>query len=143
MSTISVQPLGVNTYERTEVFQGLMGLVTDITCQALSGLINGALDDEVTHRLHREPGAPREDSGAVTVPWSCHRCGQAYAGQMKRNGHYPRKLQTTQGAIVGLWVPMVRCLECGASANIEFAALRKHKQLWLDVEAEILFAYGA
>ena len=38
---------------------------------------------------------------------------------------------------------MVRCRCCGAAAVTEFAALRKHKQLWLDVEAEVVFAYGA
>jgi len=143
MGTVSIAPLDVNTYERDGVFRGLVGAVEGVACEALEYLINGVLDDEVTHGLQREPGAPREDSGEATVPWACHRCGQTCAREMKRNGHYPRDLQTTRGALVGLRVPMVRCLQCGAAANIEFAALRKHKQLWLDVEAEVLFAYGA
>jgi len=143
MSTISVQPLGVNTYERAGVFRNLLSTVEAVACQTLEYLLNSVLDDEVTHGLHREPGAPREDSGDADAPWACHRCGQTSASEMKRNGHYPRKLQTTRGAIVGLRVPMVRCTGCDAAANIEFAALRKHKQLWLDMETEILFTYGA
>jgi len=141
--TVSVAPLDVNTHSREEVLRGVMGIVDDVACQALEYLLNGVLDDEVTDGLAREPGAAREDSAEAQAPWACHRCGQVHACAMKRNGHYPRNLQTTRGTIVGLKVPMVRCMTCGASANIEFAALRKQKRLWLDVESEVLFAYGA
>ena len=141
--TLSIEALGGNTYERQVVFDGLMGLLTDVTREALWVLINGLLDDEVTHRLQRGRRAPRQRSGDVSVPRACHGCGQTCAEDMKLNGHYPRGLQTTRGTVVGLRVPMVRCMRCGASADIGSAALRKHKQLWLDVDAEVLFAYGA
>ncbi|NSW57237.1 MAG: hypothetical protein HPY44_14580, partial [Armatimonadetes bacterium] len=51
MSTVSIAPLDVNTYERDEVFRGLIGIVEGVACEALESLINGVLDDEVTHGL--------------------------------------------------------------------------------------------
>ena len=143
MSTIDIRPLDVNSYERQVVFNELTDALDGIGCDALAMLLNGVLDDEVTAGLGRESGAPREQSVGVEAPWACHRCGVTAASDLKRNGHYPRGLQTTRGSVVGLRVPMVRCVACGAAADIEFAALRKHKQLWLDVEFEVMFAYGA
>jgi transposase-like protein len=37
---------------------------------------------------------------------------------------------------------MLECKVCGGSAAIEFGALAKHQQLWLDVDEDVLFAYG-
>jgi transposase-like protein len=51
-------------------------------------------------------------------------------------------LQTTGGSLSEIRVPMLECKVCGGAAQIEFAALRKHQQLWLDMDAEVLFAYG-
>lgn len=143
MVTISVSPLAVNSYERHEVFSGLWDGVTGIACGALRELVSGVLDDEVSHRLARGAYEPRHRSGDATVPWKCHRCGADNASQLKRNGHYRRQLQTTLGTIKDIRVPMVRCVGCGAAANVEFAALRKHKQMWIDVDLAVLFSYGA
>ena len=64
------------------------------------------------------------------------------ARDFARNGHYGRQLQTMGGSVEGLRVPMLECKVCGGSAAIEFGALAKHQQLWLDVDEEALFAYG-
>ncbi len=143
MTTVSVMPLAVNSYERQDVFNALWDEVGRISCATLRELVNGALDDEVSHRLGRGAYEPRDRSGDVTVAWECHRCGESNASQLKRNGHYRRQLQTTLGTIKDIRVPMVRCVRCGAAANVEFAALRKHKQMWIDVDLGVLFAYGA
>lgn len=116
MSTISVEPLDVNPYERGLVFEQLTQVVAGITCRSLEGLLNAVLEDEVTHRLGRAPGAPRQQSSGLQVPWACHRRGATAASGLKRNGHYPRGLQTTAGSLA-LRVPMLRCLYrvCGAA----------------------------
>ena len=116
MSTISIERLDVNVYERQEVFEGLMGVLTEVSGEALSSLINGVLEDEVTDALGRAPGSPRQDSGEGLGPWACHRCGERRGRELKRNGHYPRQLQTTRGA-VSLRVPMVRCTRCRSSRS--------------------------
>lgn len=64
------------------------------------------------------------------------------AREFARNGHYGRQLQTLHGSLMGVRVPMLECKVCGGSAAIEFGALAKHQQLWLDVDEEALFAYG-
>jgi len=125
--TIEFAALDVNTYERQDVFQALWGAASEIACGALCGLVNATLDAEVTYRLGRESHQSRTQSGETMVPWRCHRCGEGSASELKRNGHYSRQLQTTLGTVTGVRVPMVRCMRCGAAADVEFAAVRKHK----------------
>lgn len=142
MDTVTIEALDVNSYDRQQVFTLLQEGVTQLSCRVLSQFINEALDGEVTKRLQRPRRAPRADSGQAQLPWRCHRCGTTLARDFQRDGHYRRGLQTTLGSLNEIRVPMLECQQCGAAADIEFAALRKHKQLWLDIQQEAVFCYG-
>lgn len=143
MVTIDVEQRDVKASDRLEVFDRLMDAAGEIMCGGLKRLLNAELDAEVTGGLGRGWRELREQSGERDAPWSCHRCGNQKAKAMGRDGHYSRSLQTLSGGLVGVQVPMLECQVCGASVDIEFAALPKHKHLWLDVDEEILFSYGA
>jgi transposase-like protein len=142
MDTIRVAPLQVNSFERQVVFRQVQDTAQAMTCMLLTQLVNGTLDEQVRHDLQRPRRAPRSASGDTRVPFACHRCGGDRARDFERDGHYRRGLQTTSGSLVDVRVPMLECKLCGASADIEFAVLPKHKQLWLDVDEEVIFAYG-
>jgi len=143
MGTIEVQGSAVKGSRRSEVFARLVAVSGEITRRGLTELINAELDAEVTASLQRPRRSLREASGEVAAPWVCHRCGSQRARDFERDGHYARRLQTLSGGLVAVRVPMLECQVCGASADIEFAALPKHKQLWLDIDEEMLFGYGA
>jgi transposase-like protein len=142
MLTIEVEPAVVNSVDRYLTWQSVMARAQEVVAGALRELVNGSLDDEVTGALGRERRAPRAASGEVELPWGCGRCGTRRARDFERDGHYPRQLQTTGGSLAEVRVPMLECKVCGGGAEMEFAALPKHQQLWLDIDAEVLFAYG-
>lgn len=142
MSTIGTDEFAVKCPEREAVFARLMSLSRDLVCTGLAAMINAELDAEVTRQLGRGLRDPRQASGSKELAWECHRCGNRQAKEFGRDGHYTRRLQTTSGELVGVQVPMLECQACGAAADAEFAALPKHKHLWLDIDDEILFGYG-
>ena len=142
MLTIEVEPAVVNSIDRYLTWRSVWARVQDVVTGALRELVNGVLDDEVTVALGREHRAPRAASGEVELPWGCCRCATRRARDFERDGHYPRQLQTTGASLAEVRVPMLECKVCGGAAEMEFAALPKHQQLWLDIDAEVLFAYG-
>lgn len=142
MITIEIEPVAVNSIDRYLTFRVLTERLRAASLEALTGLLNGGLDAEVTWALGRDYRSRRESSGSRRLPWVCGRCGSDWARDFERDGHYPRQLQTLRGSLDGVRVPMLECQVCRGSAAVEFAALAKHQQLWLDVDSEVLFAYG-
>jgi len=140
--TIEIEPVAVNSVDRYFTFRALTDRLREVSLEALACLLNGALDDEVTAALGRGHRSSRASSGTREMPWSCGRCETSLARDFARDGHYPRQLQTMRGSVECVRVPMLECKVCGGSAAVEFAALAKHQQLWLDVDEEALFAYG-
>jgi len=142
MDTIETVETGVKGSQRGQVFERLVETMRGLTQQGLTRLIAEELETEVTECLGRPRRSLRSLSGSQEVPWACHRCGGRQAQDFMRDGHYTRGLQTLSGGL-SLPVPMLECQVCGASADVEFAALPKHKQLWLDIDEEMVFGYGA
>ncbi len=142
MNRLSVEAVDVNCSDRQKVFEAVMAEATDQAAMTTGVMINLIADEEATEALGREHRAPRSASGDTQLPWACHGCGTTLARDFERNGHYRRGVQTTVGQLENVQVPMLRCTECGAAADAEFSVLRKHKQLWLDVDAEAIFCYG-
>jgi len=142
MNRLSVEAVDVNCSDRRKVFEAVMAEATDQAALTAGRMINLFSDAEATEALGREHRAPRSASGDTQLPWACHGCGTTLARDFERNGHYRRGVQTTVGQLENVQVPMLRCTECGAAADAEFSVLRKHKQLWLDVDAEAIFCYG-
>jgi putative transposase len=142
MNRLSVEAVDVNCADRQEVFETVMTAAMEQAAMTAEATINMLLDAEATEALGREHRAPRSASGDKKLPWACHRCGSILACDFERNGHYERGVQTTIRQLDNVQVPMLRCTKCGAAADAEFSVLRKHKQLWLDVDAEAIFCYG-
>lgn len=142
MNTVSIQVSDVNCSDRQDVFEAVMDVAMDQAAEAAEATINTVLDAEATEALGRAHRTPRSASGDTQLPWKCHRCGTDLARDFERNGHYRRGVQTTLRQLDDIQVPMLRCTQCGAAADVEFSAFRKHKHLWLDVDAEAIFCYG-
>lgn len=142
MNRLSVEAVDVNCSDRQGVFEAVVAGAAERAATVTEATINLMLDAEATDALGREHRAPRSASGDTKLPWACHRCGNTMARDFVRNGHYQRGVQTTIRQLDNVQMPMLRCTECGAAADVEFSALRKHKHLWLDVDAEAIFCYG-
>lgn len=51
------------------------------------------------------------------TPWVCLRCGPRDTSQVKRNGHYQRRLVVLEG-VIKLTVPQLRCRQCGKAVAL-------------------------
>lgn len=142
MDRLSIEAADVNCSDRREVFETVVAAAVERAGMVTEATLNLMLDAETTAALGREHRAQRSASGDTTLPWACHRCGNTMARDFVRNGHYQRGVQTTIRQLDNVQVPMLRCTRCDAAADVEFSGLRKHKQLWLDVDAEAIFCYG-
>ena len=75
-----------------------------------------------------------------SLPWSCAHCGPRLATQVMRNGTYRRSPLTRHGP-VSLRIPQLVCRDCGHSIPFSLPCLPRFRQLWLDVEHELVKAY--
>ncbi|MGB9878089.1 MAG: hypothetical protein ACPLPS_10010 [bacterium] len=69
-------------------------------------LLEGEIEEILPQRYAKKRGS--EETGLF-----CPHSGPRKTGQVRRNGHYKRKLRVTEGIIEGLREPMIECSECG------------------------------
>jgi len=77
---------------------------------AVGEVLMACLDTEVTVKLGREKGIPRQiNEQPRKIHWQCTNCGCTDANYFTRDGHYRRELKTGWGKIQKLQVPMLEC----------------------------------
>lgn len=74
------------------------------------------------------------------TPWVCLRCGPRDTSQVKRNGHYQRRLVVLEG-VIKLTVPQLRCRQCGKAVALGTLFLPSRKRYWIDLDKEITELY--
>lgn len=88
---------------------------------------------------HLGPRWQRQREVAPT-PWLCPHCGPRDSRQVKRNGHYSRRLVVVEG-VISLRVPQLCCLGCGRSLALGALFLPARKRYWLDLDQAVTEAY--
>ena|SRR5437660_8283755 len=84
--------------ERKTILQAVQKQTKATALQAIRPVLSGFLEAEVTAKLGREKGAPRQISSTERpINWACACCGCADANQFTRDGHYRRSLETGWG----------------------------------------------
>src|SRR5438270_9350159 len=92
--------------ERKTIIQAVQKQAKAAALQAIRPVLKGFLEAEVTVKLGREKGAPRQVSSTERpIDWACACCGCADANQFTRDGHYRRSLETGWGHLEDLQVP--------------------------------------
>jgi putative transposase len=111
--------------------------------EAVRGVVTEVVEAEVTAKLGREKGQPRQtQSQEREIDWQCGHCGCRDANQFIRDGHYRRELQTGWGTIQNLQVPMLECQRCKHDVICEYTILEKYKRFWMDLAQDALWSSG-
>ncbi len=125
---------------RQAFLEELWRQMEEVVRQVVTRCIEEALDAEVTALLERDWYERRKVGQWQRIEARCRRCGSQYAQDFRRDGHYPRHLNTRWGRLL-IWVPQVECV-CGGKVRVPWQTLRPKQRLWDDLEGEIRERYG-
>src|SRR2546423_8334503 len=129
--------------ERQTILQTVQKQAKAAALYAIRPVLKGFLEAEVTVKLGREKGAPRQVSSTErAIDWQCTSCGCTDANQFTRDGHYRRNLETGWGHLEDLQVPMLECQQCQHDVICSFTILEKYQRFWLDLDQDVLFSSG-
>ena len=129
--------------ERKSIIQVVQKQAKDAALNAIRPVLMGFLESEVTAKLGRAKGEPRQvSSTARPIDWQCASCGCTDANQFTRDGHYRRNLETGWGHLEDLQVPMLECQQCQHDVICSFSILEKYQRFWLDLDQDVLFSSG-
>jgi putative transposase len=129
--------------ERKSIIQVVQKQAKAAALNAIRPVLMGFLESEVTAKLGRAKGEPRQvSSTARPIDWQCASCGCRDANQFTRDGHYRRNLETGWGHLEDLQVPMLECQQCQHDVICSFTILEKYQRFWLDLDQDVLFSSG-
>ncbi|OLD63874.1 MAG: hypothetical protein AUF65_01010 [Chloroflexi bacterium 13_1_20CM_50_12] len=129
--------------ERKTILQAVQSHMQTAAQEAVRGVVTEVVEAEVTAKLGREKGQPREAKSQVRESdWKCAHCGCSDANQFIRDGHYRRELQTGWGTVQNLQVPMLECQRCKHDVICNYAILEKHQRFWMDLTQDALWSSG-
>jgi transposase-like protein len=124
---------------RREYVEELVAQIREQVRWIVARCIEEALEGEVTSLLGRQPYERRRPPGEE-IAAVCSHCGSRDAQDFRRDGHYPRYLDTAWGRLK-IRVPQLECV-CKGSVKVPFQTLRSRQRLWDDLEGEIRERYG-
>ncbi len=129
--------------ERKSILQSVQKQAKAAALEAIRPVLKEFLEAEVTAKLGRAKGEPRQiSSTARAIDWQCASCGCRDANQFTRDGHYRRTLETGWGHLEDLQVPMLECHQCQHDVICSFTILEKYQRFWLDLDQDVLFSSG-
>lgn len=141
--SISFSPGKLQADERKSIMQVVQKQAKAAALEAIRPVLKGFLEAEVTAKLGREKGEPRQVSSTQRpIDWQCAFCGCRDATQFTRDGHYRRNLETGWGHLEDLQVPMLECQQCQHDVICSFTILEKFRRFWLDLDQDVLFSSG-
>ena len=129
--------------ERKKIIQAVQKQAKAAALEAIKPVFSAFLEAEVTVKLGRAKGVPRQGSSTErSIDWQCAHCGCSDANQFTRDGHYRRNVETGWGHLQGLQVPMLECQQCQHDVMCAFTILEKFQRFWLDLDQDVLFSSG-
>ena len=125
--------------ERQTILQTVQKQAKAAALNAIRPVLAGFLEAEVTAKLGRAKGEPRQVSSAQrAIDWQCACCGCTDANQFTRDGQDLRNLETGWGHLQDLQVPRLSCQQCQHDVICTFAILEKEQRFWLDLDQDVL-----
>lgn len=142
--SIAFSPGKLRGEQRRNMVEAVQKHMQAAAIRAVGEVLVACLDTEVTVKLAREKGAPRQISEQPReIHWQCKNCGCTNANYFTRDGHYRRELKTGWGKIQKLQVPMLECQKCQHDVICDFEILEKHDRFWLDLDQDVLWSSGS
>jgi putative transposase len=141
--SITVSSASIKGKERQEIIEAVQKQIKEAALQASKQIIMACLEAEVTAKLGREKGSPRQVGEQLhEIDWKCGHCGCHNANQFTRDGHYQRTLETKWGHIDQLRIPMLECQHCHHDVICQFSILEKFQRFWVDLQQDAFFSSG-
>jgi hypothetical protein len=141
--SITVSPTRIKGKERQEILEAVQKQIKEAALQASRQVIMACLEAEVTAKLGREKGRPRQVGEQVhEIDWKCGHCGCQNANQFTRDGHSQRTLEPTWGHSDQVRVPMLECQNCQHDVICQFSMLEKFQRWWVDLQQDAFFSSG-
>lgn len=138
---VGALPLQVRPDQKRQIYlEELKGQIEACVLYVVKQCIEAALEAEVTAQLGRAHHQRRDTVTPKQVKARCQRCGSHNRQDFRRNGHYPRDLNTCWGQ-VRLQMPQVECV-CDGAVKIPFQSLRPRQRVWEDVSGLIRKQFG-
>jgi transposase-like protein len=107
--------------------------------QAKKEIIERLIEAEVEEILPQRYAKKRE---IKETPLICPNCGVRKTNQIRRDGHYRRKLRVAEGIIDDLNIPRIECKDCGCYLKLDFKILDpKRRYLEKDIDEATLRLY--
>jgi transposase-like protein len=108
--------------------------------QVVGRCLEEVLEAELDRKLGRKRYVRRRRAKRQEGKPYCSRCRTHQRRNFRRNGHYPRSLDTHWG---GIWigVPQVKCV-CGGNVKLTFQTLRPRQRWWDELKLEVRLDYG-
>lgn len=114
--------------------------IQDQIRQVVGRCLEEVLESEVDRQLGRKRYVRRRRAKRQEGQQYCSRCRTHQRRNFRRNGHYPRHLDTHWGSI-RISVPQVKCV-CGGNVKLAFRTLRPRQRWWEDLQLEVQLDYG-
>lgn len=121
--------------DRRRYVENLVRQIESLSLYIIERCITEALETEVTRALGRRVYQRCEQAAFGLSEAYCGCCRSHDRRRFRRNGHYPRFLDTHWGRI-SFSMPQVVC-RCGGAVRIDFQTLRRYQRMWDDLEAQI------
>jgi len=129
--------------ERKKILQAVQTQAKEAACAAITEVLEGFLEAEVSARLGREQGERRRVSvEGRPMDWRGGYGGWSNAHPFTRDGHSRRDLATGWGVVRDVRVPLGECQECQYDVVSHGALLEKHHRFWMDVDQQVLVSSG-
>jgi putative transposase len=114
-----------------ELCAAIQGQILQVVGRCLEEVLEAELERQLgCKRYVRRRRAKRQEGKQY-----CRRCRT----HQRRNGHYPRSLDTHWGGI-RIGVPQVKCV-CGGNVKLTFQTLRPRQRWWDDLQLEVQLDY--
>jgi transposase-like protein len=120
---------------RREYLEKIWVQIESMMLYVVERCLSEALETEVSRALGRRAYEPCEQAAFGASEAYCGRCRSRDRRKFRRNGHYPRFLDTHWGR-VSFYMPQVIC-RCGGAVCIDFQLLRPYQRMWDDLEGQI------
>jgi transposase-like protein len=117
----------------------LCSAIQEQILQVVGRCLEEVLETEVERQLGRKRYVRRQRAKRQEGKQYCSRCRTHQRRNFRRNGHYPRCLDTHWGGI-RIGVPQVKCV-CGGNVKLTFQTLRPRQRWWDDLQVEVQLDY--
>ncbi len=126
------EPNGAESEYWPKLDQQIQAIVRGVVGRCLEAMLFGEVDRQLQRKRHQRRA---KLWGELHSQMKCNKCGSVQRNDFRRNGSYPREVDSGYGHIE-FRMPQVEC-QCGGSVRVNYPMLARRQRIWEDVRMEI------